>query len=130
MAVSGRLPLEPEVLLLTVFTFAWISGSDIIYALQDMDSDRAHGVYSLPARFGATSSQLIAAAVHLCSALALTALWHMLGMPLVSGLALLVALAALMTVHWQKLPLSFRFFPVSAIAGITGALVILLGGLP
>jgi 4-hydroxybenzoate polyprenyltransferase len=130
VAVSGRLPLEPEVLLLTVFTFAWISGSDIIYALQDMDSDRAHGVYSLPARFGATSSQLIAAAVHLCSALALTALWHMLGMPLVSGLALLVALAALMTVHWQKLPLSFRFFPVSAIAGITGALVILLGGLP
>lgn len=129
VAVSGQLPLEPKALMLIAFTFAWISGSDIIYALQDMDSDRAHGVYSLPANFGATVSQAIAAAVHLCSALTLTALWYMLGMPFVSGMALLVALLALLTVHWQKLPLSLRFFPVSAIAGITGALVILLGGL-
>ena len=30
----------------------WIGGFDLIYALQDMAHDRAHGVHSLPARFG------------------------------------------------------------------------------
>ncbi len=30
----------------------WIGGFDLIYALQDVESDRAEGVYSLPARFG------------------------------------------------------------------------------
>jgi 4-hydroxybenzoate polyprenyltransferase len=42
----------------------WIGGFDLIYALQDEQSDRAQGVYSLPARFGAKVSLRTAAATH------------------------------------------------------------------
>lgn len=42
----------------------WIGGFDLIYALQDVDSDRAEGVYSLPARFGAVVALRTAAATH------------------------------------------------------------------
>lgn len=130
VAVTGQLPFTVEILLLSAFTFAWISSFDIIYALQDIDFDRTHGVHSLPARFGSKLSQIIAAAVHFCGAAALTALWIVMGMPMVSGLALFVAVTALVLAYHQGLSLSYRFFPVSAIAGISGSLVVLLGGLP
>jgi 4-hydroxybenzoate polyprenyltransferase len=42
----------------------WIGGFDLIYALQDIDSDRAQGVYSLPARFGPVVALRTAAASH------------------------------------------------------------------
>jgi 4-hydroxybenzoate polyprenyltransferase len=42
----------------------WIGGFDLIYALQDIDSDRAEGVYSLPARFGPVVALRTAAVAH------------------------------------------------------------------
>jgi 4-hydroxybenzoate polyprenyltransferase len=42
----------------------WIGGFDLIYALQDIDSDRAEGIYSLPARFGPVVALRTAAACH------------------------------------------------------------------
>lgn len=130
VAVSGELPFVPEILLLAGFTFTWISGFDIIYAMQDIAFERAHGVYSLPAKLGGAAAQVVAGVVHVCSALMLVILWLRLETPTLSGLALLCALGALSAGYWPKLSLSVRFFPVSAIAGISGALVVLLGGLP
>ena len=42
----------------------WIGGFDLIYALQDMDHDREHGVHSLPARFGAVTALRVSGAAH------------------------------------------------------------------
>lgn len=42
----------------------WIGGFDLIYALQDLEHDRAHGVYSLPARFGAATALRVSSAAH------------------------------------------------------------------
>jgi 4-hydroxybenzoate polyprenyltransferase len=42
----------------------WIGGFDLIYALQDMAHDRAHGVYSLPARFGPRVALNVSSASH------------------------------------------------------------------
>ncbi len=50
IAVDGSLAWTPVLLGLAVA--AWIAGFDIIYALLDVDFDRAHGVHSFPARFG------------------------------------------------------------------------------
>lgn len=44
--------LAPPAFALGGAIFCWISGMDIIYALQDIDFDRRWGVYSLPAQFG------------------------------------------------------------------------------
>jgi 4-hydroxybenzoate polyprenyltransferase len=129
VAVTGGLAFSPQVIGLAVFTFGWMSGFDIIYALLDVEFDRAHGVRSLPAAVGPVRAQWIAAMTHLISAAALIRLWYD-GAGMMSGLALLVALGALGAAYWQRLPVSFRFFPVSVIAGMAGALVVLLERFP
>lgn len=129
VAVRGDLMVSPGIVLLTLFTFGWMSGFDIIYALLDVDFDRAHGVRSLPAAIGPVRAQWVAALTHLISAAVLIRLWYDAG-GWMSGLALLVALGALAAAYWQKLPIAFRFFPISVIAGIAGALVVLMERLP
>lgn len=43
----------------------WVGGFDVLYATQDMEWDRSHGLYSIPARFGLRRSLQIARAMHL-----------------------------------------------------------------
>ncbi|MEN7974016.1 MAG: 4-hydroxybenzoate octaprenyltransferase, partial [Verrucomicrobiota bacterium] len=124
VAVTNNLAFTPEVLLLATFTFCWISGFDIIYALMDVDFDRANGVRSIPAALGPVGAQWVAGVTHLGSIAALFFLmdgW-------LSGAAAVVSIAAFSAAYLPSIPVHVRFFPISAIAGIAGALVVLLGG--
>ncbi len=47
---------------LTGAVMFWVAGFDIIYALQDIDHDRSHGLRSIPARFGSFTALGFAAA--------------------------------------------------------------------
>ena len=51
---------------------SWGGGFDIFYALQDIDFDRAHGLHSLPARYGTGPAIAIARALHLGTVAMLT----------------------------------------------------------
>jgi 4-hydroxybenzoate polyprenyltransferase len=128
VAAAGTLPLEPEILLLATFTFFWISGFDIIYALQDMESDKQTGVNSIPAALGPTASEIIAAFTHVGACAALVTLWVIQGHGILPGVALLISLATFIISYAPAIPLAARFFPISAIAGISAALVPLLEG--
>ncbi|MFD7612034.1 menaquinone biosynthesis prenyltransferase MqnP [Streptomyces sp. NPDC059828] len=50
LAVTGSWSWDPVILGLAVGV--WIGGFDLIFACQDVQADRAHGVKSFPARFG------------------------------------------------------------------------------
>ena len=54
LAVGGRGGLEPWLLALAIG--AWVGGFDVLYACQDLDFDRAHGLRSIPVRFGVPSA--------------------------------------------------------------------------
>lgn len=60
---------------LSVFTFLWISGFDIIYATADEEFDRRRGIYSLVARFGSRRALLVSRICHLLSFLSLVFLY-------------------------------------------------------
>jgi len=62
LAVTGELSAAPIMLGLAVA--AWIAGFDIIYALLDLEVDRAQGVHSIPARFGAARALWATRALH------------------------------------------------------------------
>lgn len=62
LAVTGDLPAAP--ILMGLAVAAWIAGFDIIYALLDVDFDRAHGVHSVPARFGPARALWFTRALH------------------------------------------------------------------
>ncbi|WP_297553871.1 4-hydroxybenzoate octaprenyltransferase [uncultured Alistipes sp.] len=69
IAVTGR--ITEASLLLALLVLTWCGGFDIIYALQDADFDRAHGLHSIPARFGTRGALHISILLHACSAAAL-----------------------------------------------------------
>ena len=129
VAASGGLAFRAEVLLLALFAFCWISGFDVIYALLDVESDRATGVRSLPVALGAARAQHVAAAVHLVAAAATTWLWWLVGGGLLPGIALLVTIGGFAAAAWRSLPVPVRFFPLSGVVGIAASMIPLLGEL-
>lgn len=68
LAVTGEFAVLPVIYGFMVM--CWVAGFDILYALQDEDFDRAHGLHSMPGRFGKSSALGISRALHwLCSVL-------------------------------------------------------------
>jgi 4-hydroxybenzoate polyprenyltransferase len=66
LAVTGQFALLP-----ILFSFAvifWVSGFDIIYALQDEEFDRSQKLYSIPAAIGKTRALRVSELLHLLSA--------------------------------------------------------------
>jgi 4-hydroxybenzoate polyprenyltransferase len=72
LAAGGRGGWEPWLLGLAIGT--WVAGFDVLYACQDLDFDRAHGLRSIPVRFGLRQSLVISRALHVCTVIALAVL--------------------------------------------------------
>jgi 4-hydroxybenzoate polyprenyltransferase len=72
LAAGGRAGWEPWLLGLAIG--AWVGGFDVLYACQDIDFDRAHGLRSIPARFGVPAALAIARSLHVVTVACLLAL--------------------------------------------------------
>jgi 4-hydroxybenzoate polyprenyltransferase len=62
LAVGGRGGWEPWLLGIAICT--WVGGFDVLYACQDLEFDRAHGLRSIPVRFGVPSALKISRLMH------------------------------------------------------------------
>lgn len=69
LAVRGEFKLLP--LLYSVVVLSWVSGFDIIYALQDEEFDRSQNLKSIPVLLGKKNALLISRLFHLIAALIL-----------------------------------------------------------
>jgi 4-hydroxybenzoate polyprenyltransferase len=58
---------------LAIAVLFWVAGFDVIYACQDAEFDRRHGLHSLPSRLGTRSALRIARLFHLAMLAALVA---------------------------------------------------------
>jgi 4-hydroxybenzoate polyprenyltransferase len=72
LAAGGRSGWEPWLLGLAIG--CWVGGFDVLYACQDLSVDRAHGLHSIPVRFGIARSLTISRTMHVIAVLALGAL--------------------------------------------------------
>jgi 4-hydroxybenzoate polyprenyltransferase len=72
LAAGGRGGWEPWLLGLAIGT--WVGGFDVLYACQDLEFDRRHGLRSIPVRFGIARSLLISRTFHVVTILCLAAL--------------------------------------------------------
>lgn len=66
LAVTGRFAVLP--VLLSVLVLCWVSGFDIIYALQDEEFDKSQQLHSIPAWLGKTGGLRFSEALHLVAA--------------------------------------------------------------
>ncbi|HWJ57431.1 MAG TPA: 4-hydroxybenzoate octaprenyltransferase [Vicinamibacterales bacterium] len=99
LAAGGGLAWPPFWLALAIGT--WVGGFDVLYACQDVTFDRAHGLRSIPVRFGVGRSLLISRALHVATVGCLLALGVIrpLGPIYFAG----VGLVALLLVYEQTL---------------------------
>jgi 4-hydroxybenzoate polyprenyltransferase len=75
---------------------AWVGGFDILYACQDLDFDRAHGLKSIPVRFGVAQSLMMSRVMHVVAVVCLAALAAVadLGWVYIAGVATVAVLLA------------------------------------
>lgn|SRR5438132_7383010 len=111
LAVRGSFHILP--LALAAAVVFWLIGFDIIYATQDYEFDRAHGLHSLVVRYGVKNALGVALLSHLVmwSFLAVFGLLSRFRLPYLVGL--LIILASLLLEHWLARKRSLKWINVA-----------------
>jgi 4-hydroxybenzoate polyprenyltransferase len=131
IAVRGK--FDAPVFVLWGALTVWIAGFDLIYACQDVDFDRAHGLYSVPARFGVPAALCTARVCHALTAAAFAVLGVMLGLGALYWVGWLAVVALLVYEHSLVSPtdlsrLDVAFFNVNGYIAVI-VLASVVGGL-
>jgi 4-hydroxybenzoate polyprenyltransferase len=129
LAVKGGLVLWPRSesfllpLLLAAAVIFWLIGFDIIYALQDYDFDRKHGLGSLVVRWGPANALMGAFLSHMFMWALLVAFGLLAGFKLAYVPGMLIILASLVLEHWLARRRSLKwintaFFRLNALISV------------
>ncbi len=129
IAMSGTMP--GEFVLLGIAALFWVSGFDVLYAIADIDFDRAHRLHSIPARFGIKRSLLIAKSLHLVALIFLVlsvltgdgGFWAALGIVVVGAL---FAYEHSLVKESDLSKLNMAFFTMNGIIAVVFAVFIVL----
>lgn len=98
LAVRGTIGVQPVLLGLAVV--CWLIGFDIIYALQDYEFDRSHGLHSLVVRWGVVNSLGVAFFAHVAMWILLTVFGLISGFRVTYFVGLILILGSLVLEHW------------------------------
>jgi 4-hydroxybenzoate polyprenyltransferase len=128
LAVGGRGGWEPWLLALAIG--AWVGGFDVLYACQDLEFDRVHGLRSIPVRYGVPAALAISRAMHVVTIVCLVALSFItpLGRFYLAGVAVVAALLAYeqSLVRADDLSQVKRAFDMNGYVGILYLLVLVV----
>jgi 4-hydroxybenzoate polyprenyltransferase len=109
----------------------WVAGFDLLYALFDLDVDRAQGLHSVPARYGIGAAFAGARACHVLTVvlLVLTGLGLPVGAFYWTGVAAVAALLAyehslVSPRDWKRLDMAF--FTMNGVISVTFFVFVLL----
>jgi len=122
IAVLGRVDLPP--LMLGLAVLFWVAGFDVLYALADIEFDRAYGLYSIPARLGGQAAMRVSLVLHTAVPILLGIVGQLLHLGPLYYLGLVIVVALLgyehATVRRHGLTrLQTAFFNVNGIISIT-----------
>jgi 4-hydroxybenzoate polyprenyltransferase len=124
LAITGQWS-EPwwMLVLLAIAVATWVGGFDILYALQDIDFDCAHGLHSLPASLGERSALNVARLLHLCTVLALAGVGVATGAGWIYAAGVIIATTLLLYEHSLVRPgdlgrLDAAFFTMNGVISI------------
>ena len=119
LAVKGGFVLQPLhdsallPLLLAVAVVFWLIGFDIIYALQDYDFDRTHGLHSLVVRWGPANALAAAFLSHLFMWGILFVFGLLCGFRVAYLVGLFAILLSLLLEHWLARRRSLKWINVA-----------------
>ena len=127
-AITNELPLEAW--LLGAAVAVWVAGFDVLYALFDLDHDRAHGLHSVPARFGVFAAFVVARACHIATVVFLSLAGLVLGAGVLYWLGVAAVGGLLLYEHLLVSPrdtsrLDMAFFTMNGVMSVTFFLFVL-----
>ncbi len=98
IAIRGS--VDPPALLLAASVVFWLAGFDTLYALQDLEFDRVHGLHSIPARLGVSGSLWVARIFHVMMLGFLAILQVVMGLGVYFTIGLTVTTCLIFYEHW------------------------------
>jgi len=109
--------------LLATAVATWVGGFDILYALQDIEFDCAHGLHSLPASLGETGALNVARVLHVWTVLALAGVGIAVGAGWIYAIGVSIAAVLLLYEHSLVKPgelgrLDAAFFTMNGVISI------------
>ncbi len=128
LAVTGQFALLP-----VLFSFAvlfWVSGFDIIYALQDVEFDQSQNLYSIPATLGKEKALRVSEVLHILSAAMVIAAGYIGGFGLIYWCGAAVFAGMLIYQHSIVKPgdlsrVNLAFMTANGIASVVFAVFVL-----
>ena len=128
LAVTGQFSLLP--IIFSFIVLFWVSGFDIIYALQDEEFDKENKLYSIPAALGKKNALAVSRILHFLSAacvvtagvLGYFGLWYWIGAILFGGL--LIYQHTLVKPNDLK-KVNLAFFTTNGIASVVFAIFVI-----
>jgi len=134
LAISGVFHLLPVMIGMSVLL--WVAGFDIIYALQDEEFDKSHGLYSIPAFLGKQKGLALSRVLHLICGICM--LWVIASLPDAGydtnwlswvGLAVFISLLVYqhsVVKHNDLTKVNLAFFTANGIASVLFGSILLL----
>ena len=128
LAVTGQFALLPIFFSFTVLF--WVSGFDIIYALQDEEFDKSNQLHSIPAALGKSKALMVSNLLHIFSAACVISagvyghfgLWYWIGVAVFCGL--LIYQHTLVKPNDLK-KVNMAFFTTNGIASVVFAIFVI-----
>ncbi len=122
IAIKGT--FDFQILPLCFAVMFWVAGFDVFYAMQDIDFDKKHGLYSIPSAFGIKTSLWIARLFHLITIAMLLGLIPIFNLGALYLFGVLIASALLLYEHSLVKPadlskLDMAFFNMNGYISIT-----------
>ena len=122
IAIKGT--FDFQILPLCFAVMFWVAGFDVFYAMQDIDFDKKHGLYSIPSAFGIKTSLWIARLFHLITIAMLLGLIPIFNLGVFYLFGVLIASALMLYEHSLVKPadlsrLDMAFFNMNGYISIT-----------
>jgi 4-hydroxybenzoate polyprenyltransferase len=119
-------------MLFSFAVFTWVSGFDILYALQDEDFDREHQLKSIPVLLGRKNAMKVSNLLHFITALLivyigvvyLTSSWYIIGASIFNGLLIY---QHTLVKHDDISRVNLAFGTTNGIASVLFAIFVIIG---
>ena len=116
------------VLFLTLFTWLWVSGFDIIYSTSDEEFDKREGLFSFPSRFGKKRALQYSGILHLVAFGSLTGLYFQAFSGSIIVAVLLGVAGYLLYLEQAKADdVELAFFKINAFVGVVVFTLVMVG---
>lgn len=121
--VAVREEISPASLVLGAAVVFWLAGLDAIYSLQDVEFDRAHGLNSIPQRFGVRRALILSAVFHAVMVGLLFILPLISPLSWIYGVGVSLTAGLLIYEHWLVRPddlskVNVAFFNVNGVISV------------